>query len=100
MKKNIIGLFAVLAVAATLVVSGCGQPEVAQPTLQEVESTTFSHVGYDPASQELTMVFREGGETYVYKGISADVYQGLVSAESVGAYYHANIRDQFEYDRK
>lgn len=101
MKIRMIGLPVIAVVAvAVLMVAGCGQQESAQPMLDEVESTTFSHVGYDPAAQELTVVFRDGGETYVYQGITADIYQGLLSAESYGTYYHENIRDKFEYEKE
>ncbi len=102
MKIRRMGMCAlvVVAVVATLLAAGCGQPETAPPAVQEVESTIFSRVGYDAASQELTVVFRESGEAYVYKGVSAELYQNLVDAESVGAYYHENIRGKFDYDRK
>jgi len=102
MKVRTIGLpaLALIAVTVSLVVSGCAQQEASHPALHEVESTTFSHVGYDPAARQLTVVFRDGGETYVYKGIAPDVYQGLLAADSIGQYYHANIRDKFEHDRK
>lgn len=99
MKIRMIGL-PVLAVIATLVVAGCGQKEMSETMLHEVDSTTFSHVGYDAAAEKLTVVFRDGGETYVYKGISADMYRGLLAADSLGTYYHANIRDKFEHDKK
>ncbi len=102
MKIRMIGLpvIAAIAVTAVLAVTGCEQAqEIGEPGLQTVDSSTFSHVGYDPASQELTVVFREGGETYVYKNVGADVYEGLMAAESIGAFYHQNIRDQFEFDR-
>jgi len=102
MKIQMLGLpaLAVVAVAVTLVVSGCAQQDAGHPALLEVESTTFSHIGYDPTAQQLTVVFRDGGETYVYKDISVELYQGLIAADSVGAYYHQNIRDKFQFDRK
>lgn len=102
MKIRNIGTCALVTVAvvATLLVAGCGQPETAPPVVQEVESTLFSQVGYDAASQELTVVFRESGDAYVYKGVSAELHQNLVTANSVGGFYHENIRGQFDYDRR
>jgi len=99
MRKMGLPVLAVMAVAAALIVSACGQQEVGEAVIHEVDSTIFSHVGYDPAGQQLTVVFRETGDTYVYKGVGADIYHGLLAADSIGSYYHANIRDQFEYDR-
>jgi hypothetical protein len=100
MRKLGLPVLAVVAVTVAMVAIGCGQQDAGPATLLEVDSTTFSHVGYDPAAQQLTVVFRESGDTYVYRGVGADVYQGLLAADSIGAYYHEHIRDRFQYDRR
>ncbi len=90
------GLALVLAVLLMGMMTGCAE----QPTaLVEIDSTMFSHVGYNPASQDLTVVFRDAGETYVYHNVPAEVHTGLVTAESAGRYFHTNIRDTYEYTR-
>ena len=93
-KRGIKGICAVLLLAG--MVTGCA----VQPTeLVEVESTMISHVGYNPASGELTVVFREAGDSYVYQNVPEDVYTGLVTAESPGRFFHANIREAYEFTR-
>lgn len=99
MKKLWLALPLVVGLTAGLV--GCGDPTtepapVEDTGLVEVESSAFSHVGYNAAAQELTLIFRDTGSTYVYSGITPDVGQAFLSAESLGSFYHSTIRDQFE----
>ena len=67
--------------------------------LQPVESNAISHVGYDPASQTLTIRFKASGATHQYQGVPQDAYQALTSAESIGKYFQANIRPNFKSQR-
>jgi outer membrane lipoprotein-sorting protein len=108
MKMRIMGV-TMVACAAVLMVSGCGQSETTEtaPTVEEavatvaggiveVDSTVFSSVGYDAEAQALTLVFRENGRTYVYSGIPAEMGEAFINADSLGTYYHENIRGKFE----
>lgn len=107
MKMRIMGV-TMVACAAVLMVTGCGQSETettpaveeavatAAGGMVEVDSTVFSAVGYDATAQALTLVFRENGRTYVYSGIPAEIGEAFINADSLGTYYHANIRDKFE----
>jgi len=56
-----------------------------------VTSSDLSQVGYDPNTQQLEIVFHSGG-IYLYSGVSSSEYQGLISAGSVGRYFHAYIK--------
>ncbi len=99
MKRLLFALPLVVGLTAGLV--GCGDTTtdpapVAATGLMEVDSSAFSHVGFDAGAQELTVVFRDTGSTYVYSGISAELGQAFLSADSLGGFYHSNIRDQFE----
>lgn len=102
MKKMLYVLPLVAAVSIGLV--GCNEsstdaPEVAAPMVEgltAVDSSAFSQVGYNADAQELTVVFRDTGSVYVYSGISPDVGQSFLNASSLGGFYHANIRDQYE----
>lgn len=99
---------AVVVAVLTLGIAGCGKQESAAPTappvaesaLQQVESTTFSAVGYNEATRELSVVFRDGGETYVYANVPPAAYKEMMEADSVGGYFHANIKDNFEYTKE
>lgn len=97
-KRGITGAGATLVLAVLLMglVTGCGE----QPTaLVELDSTMISHVGYNPAAEELTVVFRETGDRYAYQNVPEEVYTGLVTAESPGRFFHANVRDAYEFTR-
>ena len=63
-----------------------------------VNSTTLSTVAYDAAAQLLQLVFRNGA-AYCYFGVPSDVYQDLMSADSMGAYFTRNIRPRFPYQK-
>jgi hypothetical protein len=56
-----------------------------------VSSSNLSEVAYDAASSTLGVRFKSGGE-YEYYGVPEHVYRGLVSASSVGSYFHANVK--------
>ena len=56
-----------------------------------VESSSLVSAGYDPASETLEVEFRTG--IYQYVGVPTDRYEGLMAAESKGAYFNQFIRD-------
>jgi hypothetical protein len=58
--------------------------------LVTVESSMIQAVGYDDATQELTVVFNSG-KTYRYTGVPPTVYADLLAAESKGQYMHAAV---------
>lgn len=60
-----------------------------------VKSTNLEAVGYDPASTTLTVQFK-GGKRWAYDGVPQDTYDALMQADSIGSYFHANIRNQFD----
>jgi hypothetical protein len=59
-----------------------------------VSSSNLSSVGYDEATKTLEITFHKGG-TYQYSGVPASVYQSLIHANSVGSYFHDNIKDVY-----
>ena len=61
---------------------------------KEVESSTISAIGYE--NKELHIKFKNGTE-YVYYDVPAEVYEALNSAESVGKYFAANIKNNYKY---
>ncbi len=64
--------------------------------LETVESDVIHAIGYDPEIQLLEIIFNDG-RIYQYRGVPADVFQGLKQAESKGRYFQENIRDEFQY---
>jgi hypothetical protein len=59
-----------------------------------VSSRNLSSVGYDADSQTLEIEFNHGG-VYQYAGVPEGEHQGLMSADSLGKYFNANIKDRY-----
>lgn len=57
-----------------------------------VSSNAISSVDYE--NGYLTVNFRDG-TSYIYKNVPQSVYDELLSANSVGGYFNAHIRDQY-----
>jgi hypothetical protein len=62
--------------------------------LTAVKSGAISHVGYDPATETLTVRFTNGG-TYSYPGVPEHVHASLMAAESIGKHFYANVRPHY-----
>lgn len=56
-----------------------------------VQSSNLAAVGYDAATQELTIEF-QSGQTYIYEGVDPGTYQALIYAPSLGSFFYRNIR--------
>jgi len=63
-----------------------------------VASEALSSVGYEPAGAVLEVQFTGGG-LYRYYGVPAEVYRGLMEADSRGHYFTERIRDRYRYRR-
>ncbi len=57
-------------------------------------SSALGGASYDPETQVLTVVFRNGSSV-TYSGVPAETYEELMNADSPGSYYAANIRGQY-----
>lgn len=58
-----------------------------------VASSNIKSIGHDPDKNELEVEFN-GGAAYRYSDVSADKYQKLLNADSLGKHFHAHIRNQ------
>lgn len=63
-----------------------------------VSSSNISSIGYDADSQTLEIEFNNGG-VYQYSGVSQDVYDEMMSADSKGKYFHANIKNTYPFSK-
>ena len=59
-----------------------------------VESSVIVALGYDDSSGILEVVFRTG-RVYRYFQVPASAYDGLLNAESIGAYFNREIRPRY-----
>lgn len=60
-----------------------------------VQSSAIRAVGYDLSTMRMDIQFIEG-ETYPFCGVPQNVFEGLLSARSVGTYYNQYIRDRYQ----
>ncbi|MBT6646914.1 MAG: KTSC domain-containing protein [Thaumarchaeota archaeon] len=67
-------------------------------THKKVNSTNIESVGYNEDKRTLEILFRGSG-VYTYFDVSKNVYQELVTSDSVGTYFHQNILNKFKYEK-
>jgi hypothetical protein len=64
--------------------------------MPHIQSSVMTFVKYDDDSGELDITFTSG-KTYRYLKVPAEVYDGLLDAESKGEFFNENIKDEFSY---
>jgi hypothetical protein len=64
--------------------------------MPHVQSSVMTFVKYDDDACELDITFTSG-KTYRYLEVPAEIYDGLLDAESKGEYFNDNIKDAFVY---
>lgn len=65
-------------------------------TLHPVDSSMMSHIGYDPASKTLTILF-SSGKRYDYAGVPPEVHDRFLAASSQGSFFSNEIDECYEY---
>jgi hypothetical protein len=63
-----------------------------------VQSSTIASVGYEVGISTLEIEFHSGG-VYQYYDVPQYEYEGLMSADSHGRYFAANIKHVYRYSR-
>lgn len=63
-----------------------------------VESSSVSEVGFDPQSCTLEVMFKDGA-VYQYFDVPLQIFESLMSADSVGRYVSKEIRGVYRYAR-
>lgn len=61
-----------------------------------VTSSDILSVGYDPDQEILEIEFIRGA-VYQYSGVPIAVYEGLMSADSKGKFFHVNIKNTYAF---
>jgi ABC-type arginine transport system ATPase subunit len=93
-----------VAVAAAVAFASVGFAEepaaAASPSLTKVESSLIKEIGYDAATQVLTVTFVDQEGVYEYQKVPESVYKELVAAESKGSFFVKSIKDKFEFVKK
>lgn len=65
---------------------------------QSVQSSHLASVGYNSQAAILEIEFNSGS-VYQYYSVPTAIYEGLMSADSHGRFFHAYIRDVYPYQR-
>jgi len=66
--------------------------------LRPVESSVIRAVGYERDTATLEIEFHSDN-VYRYFAVPHGVYEGLINAESVGAYFNQRVRDRYPEER-
>jgi len=61
-----------------------------------VKSSLIKAIGYNDEKEELQVEFKNGTE-YLYQGVPQGTFEALADADSVGAFFSANIKHVFEF---
>ena len=66
-----------------------------------LQSSSLGHIGYNPETEDLFVMFRQSGKWVVYRGVPADVFVAILTdTVSHGRAFDAKIRKgnfPFEY---
>ena len=62
----------------------------------DVDSSNIASIGYDGEEMVLYVTFNSG-RTYWYSDVPYGVWEGFLSAPSMGKYFHQNIRNVYAY---
>lgn len=65
---------------------------------ERVESSVIRSVGYEQETATLEIEFH-GDRIYRYFAVPKAVFEGLVGAESVGAFFNEKVRDRYPEER-
>lgn len=68
--------------------------------MEFVQSSNLEQIGYDSDNQELYIVFKKSGLTYVYSDVPESVFEELKNAESLGGYFNQNIKDVYSFRKE
>jgi hypothetical protein len=64
------------------------------PDRHSFQSSVLMTGEYDPATQELEIVFRNGS-SYTLTGVPPDEWRALCEASSPGAYFNSRLRGKY-----
>jgi hypothetical protein len=61
---------------------------------EPVTSSNLAEVGYDPETETLEVLFKHGG-IYQYFNVPAFINERLMTADSVGRFFNAEIKGHY-----
>lgn len=64
----------------------------------KVTSSNIDAIGYDPVQRILKVVFKSGS-IYDYYEVDQQIYEGLMSADSIGRTFNQTVRNVFMFKK-
>ena len=64
----------------------------------DMDAAAIHEIDYDAERSKLLVRFASG-ERYVYVGVPGEVHRSFLEADSQGAFFQAEIRDRYPYNR-
>ena len=61
------------------------------------DSTNVKAIRYVRSSESLFILFKQGA-IYRYGNVPANIYHAMLKAESIGSFFHHNVRMSYEYE--
>lgn len=68
--------------------------------MEYVNSSNVEQIGYDEDLSELHVKFLSGPTIYVYMGVPQQVYGDLLNAPSKGSFLHANVYENYPFEKR
>jgi len=65
---------------------------------EQVSSSNIKSIGYESNSQTLEVEFRDGG-IYQYFNVASNTYEKLISAQSIGSFFHKYIKNNYKWKK-
>ncbi len=61
-----------------------------------VTSSAIRKIGYDSSSNRMYIDFEDSDPYYTFCRVPEDVFNSFINANSVGRFYHDNIKDKYD----
>lgn len=68
-------------------------------SMQEVDSSAISRIGYSQEYKILRIEFKESEDIYDYYDVPKSAYEKLISADSIGKEYNLSIKGEYECEK-
>jgi len=65
---------------------------------KKVSSSDITSIGYDESTRTLEVEFKNE-DVYQYYDVPKETHESLIKAKSHGKYFHAHIRDIYQYSK-
>jgi len=65
--------------------------------LLPVQSSMFSHIGYDPATNVMAVRYKKSNYVHHFKDVPQAEFDAVRTAPSIGQAFNARIKDRYDH---